>query len=791
VKKGWFFSQDLGRDNMGEANTFDTIQYCIDNNIPSFTFSMNASKRCYAYWETKITRDNYRSYIKSGENGFAVMTGHTHIMVDIDLKHAVPEAIQAIMMENCGAVEKTPGGYHFWFLSDERTTALNSRAKVMWDGVSVAGLDIRNHGGIAYCHPSCYLKEGDAQCYTWLFGNLSTADFMPEVVLNHLLPPQNTVEYPISLPAESCDKSADSEEVRNTKIRRVLNGLATSRADNYQSWISVGMALKHSRYPLVLWDEWSKTSYKYKSGEPRRTWEGFRGHKRPLTEASLYLWLREDNPHLFFEIQAEHQEIDKKILSGNQSEIAEVFYRMNPERYLYSSVTGWYTLQSNATWLATGSLDMTSIPGLFNTIVYECSQILEKIMVRLNRVLPIDVNKQRTVADTIKKVCNAGFIRGVITFLSGLYYVHGVEKLFNEKRHLFAFTNGVIDLSDKCQFRPVEPTDYITVTCGYPWRPVVHEEKQMVLEFLEKIFPSEDVLLYNITALSRSLSGENVDQLYHMYSGKGANGKSCLMDLCRIVFGDYYQTFSISYLTKESDGKDRPLPELAAAQYARMLVTSEPDVRDRLQINILKNITGNEEVTFRGMYAKAVTKYVPQFKVWILLNDLLRLSKFDNGIARRTRCVEFTQRFVHEPTRENEKLRDDTLTMRFKTEEGWRYGMLGLLFQVHMDHIGPLVMPKEINDFTYEYLLTNNPVGAWLQDKYTVTDCREDVIIKGELYKTFLDDTHIHKAQKEFYEDMSKNGISEKKNAHGTRLYYGLVRKAEDKKNKEDGRDGT
>jgi hypothetical protein len=57
-----------------------------------------------------------------------------------------------------------------------------------------------------------------------------------------------------------------------------------------------------------------------------------------------------------------------------------------------------------------------------------------------------------------------------------------------------------------------------------------------------------------------------------------------------------------------------------------------------------------------------------------------------------------------------------------------------------------------------------------------VTGYRDDCIQKSELYRTFLEDTGIHKTQKAFSEDMVKCNIGEKQ-ITGIRHYFGLVRK--------------
>ena len=62
----------------------DTIKYCIENSIPCFTFKMSADKKCYKEGWNKINESNFRDHIRDGENGFAVVTGSTHIVLDFD-----------------------------------------------------------------------------------------------------------------------------------------------------------------------------------------------------------------------------------------------------------------------------------------------------------------------------------------------------------------------------------------------------------------------------------------------------------------------------------------------------------------------------------------------------------------------------------------------------------------------------------------------------------------------------------------------------------------------------------
>ena len=165
---------------------FNTIQYCIDNLIPCFTFAMNATKKTTVIWGG-ITRDNFTNYVDKNLNGFAIITGYTHVAIDFDEKKYNPsQEIKDALMDNCKAVEATPGGYHFWFKIDDRTQHLDSRSNIKWNGVQIIGLDQRGQKGICYVAPSHYKVDGVLKTYKWIKGDLSTAEIMPDGILQCL-----------------------------------------------------------------------------------------------------------------------------------------------------------------------------------------------------------------------------------------------------------------------------------------------------------------------------------------------------------------------------------------------------------------------------------------------------------------------------------------------------------------------------------------------------------------------------------------------------------------------------
>jgi hypothetical protein len=75
-----------------------------------------------------------------------------------------------------------------------------------------------------------------------------------------------------------------------------LSRLAPWRADDYNYWLAVGMALVDLPNGLQLWDTWSQQSSKYTTGECARKWATF--PRNPNGIALLGAWAKQDDPRM-------------------------------------------------------------------------------------------------------------------------------------------------------------------------------------------------------------------------------------------------------------------------------------------------------------------------------------------------------------------------------------------------------------------------------------------------------------------------------------------------------------
>lgn len=74
---------------------------------------------------------------------------------------------------------------------------------------------------------------------------------------------------------------------QRTSLLEIIGYINPAELD-YQSWVNVGMALKHEGYSVNDWDTWSRQDYgRYHAGECEKKWNTFRGTSSPVTGGTI------------------------------------------------------------------------------------------------------------------------------------------------------------------------------------------------------------------------------------------------------------------------------------------------------------------------------------------------------------------------------------------------------------------------------------------------------------------------------------------------------------------------
>lgn len=210
---------------------------------------------------------------------------------------------------------------------------------------------------------------------------------------------------------------------------------------------------------------------------------------------------------------------------------------------------------------------------------------------------------------------------------------------------LMGVENGVIDLATG-QLRNGHPDDRITKVA-----PVIFDPQARCPRFerfIAEIFADQPELpAYIQRVIGYALTGITAEQCFWIWWGVGANGKSTLEEtLHSHVFGpDYCWTMPFP-----GGGWSNAMTEYQKASLVQRRKVSASEIQRRGTLNeeLIKSLTGNDEINARHPYGRPFT-YTPVAKIFLRVNDKPIIRDQSHGMWRRVKLVPFTQTFPVNP----------------------------------------------------------------------------------------------------------------------------------------------
>lgn len=284
------------------------------------------------------------------------------------------------------------------------------------------------------------------------------------------------------------------------------------------------------------------------------------------------------------------------------------------------------------------------------------------------------------------------------------------EDRLNSAKNLVGFTNGVYDL-DADEFRDGSPEDCITRTVSYPFPTQSNPEKRaQIMQFLEDIQPQQAEREYMLMHLASCLHGENNQEIYHMYVGKGRNGKSKLQDLLSNTFGEYFVAVRPEMFTRQLPDGESPTAGLLNFRYKRIVMASEPKASEKFNASFIKTVTGNDTLSGRRLNSNRVVEFKPHFQLIFLTNDIPLMDATDEAIFTRSRIVNFPTKFCPNPIESHEKLINESLNNIIPE---WKDEFMLILLEYYRQYKAngkKLKTPPSVIKYVNEYKMKSNPV---------------------------------------------------------------------------------
>jgi putative DNA primase/helicase len=141
-----------------------------------------------------------------------------------------------------------------------------------------------------------------------------------------------------------------------------------------------------------------------------------------------------------------------------------------------------------------------------------------------------------------------------------------------------------------------------------------------------------------------ALTADVGDQSLVLLYGPGANGKSTFLETIQAALGDYSHKAAFDTLLEASGRSDRrgaARADLLALRGSRCVTAVEASEGRRLDEQLVKELTGGDTITARGLYHSEQTSFAPVCKLALAVNHRPEVRGSDEAIWRRVLEVPF------------------------------------------------------------------------------------------------------------------------------------------------------
>ena len=518
--------------------------------------------------------------------------------------------------------------------------------------------------------------------------------------------------------------------------RQVAFALKHTDERLFLSWIMLRSKASDFDYGTIptLYNDWKKYFNTGKSG---------------VTRKSIMYWAKQDAFEEYEKVLENTLDfyIEESMETQNEFDIAQVVYHRYKDKYVcvsYEKKGVWFTFK-NHRWEPDKGLSLRlalskDIHNLYSLKRTNLENEYHHFDQGDNRAENIK-KKMKSLSDVMQKLKRTNDKNNIMREAMELFYDKEFIRNMDTNKYLLCFNNGVVDFKNK-EFRQGYPQDYITKTTKIdyvPFDPILNEGTiKQINEFMNKLFPIEELNKYMWNHLASCLIGTNLNQTFNVYHGSGSNGKSMLADLMSLTLGDYKGTVPITLVTEKRNAIGGTSSEVMQLKGIRYAVMQEPSKGVKLNEGIMKELTGGDPIQGRALYCESET-FEPQFKLVVCTNNLFDIESNDDGTWRRIRKCDFVSKFI-----DDDEPHTDETPYIFKKDKTLKE-KLHLFAPVFASMLVKIAFETDGNVPDCEYVLNasnkyrngQDHIAAFVKENIIRTDDNKDRIRKQELANHF------------------------------------------------------
>ena len=539
------------------------------------------------------------------------------------------------------------------------------------------------------------------------------------------------------------------------------------RAGTYHKWVHLALCLRNicdNEEAFETWKHISKrvTGYEHTSdSEFAEKWLALRSSQAQLEKqvkiGTLYHWVKQDNFARYEEIRDEDN-VDYVYNhdSGTHVEIANLITRLFRHEYRCSPMLksyDWFHYEGHY-WKAI--MQPMDLRGSISTRIRHLYVKAERRVcdVELNPNTSEDMKKSLTekkkrLMKVKENLENSNFKDSIMKELTEKFYQEDFRDKLNIKVNLLGVGNGILDLEATdpvtgnltVEFREGRPDDMISLQMGkykafaainyVPYDPN-NKHNEAIHEFFRKLFPREDLREYFLTLLSACLFGRNKEQKFYILQGEGSNGKSALMRLVEMIYGEYQCSTQATIITRKQDGSGSAAPQLVKLKNMRYISLQEPEEGEKINSSLMKQLSGEDIISARGLY-QGLENFAIVGRIFLCCNRFPPVNSIDNGTWRRLRVIKFESEF-----RDREAFKDEAHikematkniypkepSIERSTEHGfpaWREAFLSMLVwyykEKYLANGSEIREPLCVKEESDKYKSDNDSFASFMQER--------------------------------------------------------------------------
>jgi P4 family phage/plasmid primase-like protien len=552
------------------------------------------------------------------------------------------------------------------------------------------------------------------------------------------------IQKPIAIIAKNeVNNKTISNNITPTDIelaKKLVKMLSKERAGPYETWMGVGVCLYQISDMLFQeFMDFSKQNEKFDLEGCKKFWSSCKKYNddKYKSMSILKFWAKEDNPEEYNKLYNELlntcslednekiKEILKNINFEEDYQVAKLVNSLYKRKFICASISNqsWFQFSNNRWHYCDAGYRLDNIISEHFT-KYVRNMYEQLTQDHLKDIHDENVKKKKDVYyKFITKLNKTTYKKNLMSECSKLFYEEGFEFNLDENVELVGFDNGIYDLKKK-EFRDGLPEDKVSFSTGYNYNMDYTFEHPDIIEverIVKSIQPNDEIRTFMLCHIASILRGGNRDQIIVFWIGPGgSNGKSTMEKFIEYAFGDYCQQMENTVLTRPRPGSSAPTPELSNKKGVRITLIHEPEQSDKIYGGTLKQFTGQDKITTRGLYEKKQVSFIPQFKMILIANYFSEFTSINDGaVWRRIKAIEFNQKFVVKPNpnNPNEHKIDKDLVHKLEYLKGaFMWLLLNKYYPLYEEKGLDVLTPKSITEYTKKYEQAAEPYLHFSQE---------------------------------------------------------------------------